>query len=144
MDFRRQVAELRASIRAEKVKRDVTVAALIAHVWKPRRDEFRDLLSAQTQSSPCDEQAYHTKWAKTASQIRMKDKFVSDLERQMNALGEAGGGGRSRYAEMGELSSKMAAEYAAKMVLESERESLYTGLVKSSTRIRSLVRNALL
>uniref|UniRef100_A0AAV1UV76 C2H2-type domain-containing protein n=1 Tax=Peronospora matthiolae TaxID=2874970 RepID=A0AAV1UV76_9STRA len=144
MDFRRQVAELRASIHTEKIKRDATVAALIAHVWKPRRDELREYLRTQFRDSTRDEQAYHIRLAQITSQVSVKSKIISELERRMDALGEQGEGGRSRYAEMGELSSKMAAEYAAKMALESERESLYVGLVKSSTRIRSLVRSALL
>uniref|UniRef100_M4BAI8 Uncharacterized protein n=1 Tax=Hyaloperonospora arabidopsidis (strain Emoy2) TaxID=559515 RepID=M4BAI8_HYAAE len=144
MDFRRQVAELRASIHTEKIKRDVTVAALIAHVWKPRRDELREFLRTQFRDSTRDEQAYHIRLAQITSQVSVKSKIISELKRRMDALGEPGEGGRSRYAEMGELSSKMAAEYAAKMTLESERESLYVGLVKSRTRIRSLVRSALL
>ncbi|CAH0520563.1 unnamed protein product [Peronospora belbahrii] len=142
MDFRRQVNELRASIGAGK--RDATVAALIAHVWKPRHKELKALLDAKCQSSPCDEQVYHAKWAEIANQTFLKDKVILELERQMEALGDSGRSSRSRYAEMGELSSKIAAEHAAKMALESKRESLCVGLVKSSPRIQSLVRNALL
>ncbi|POM62914.1 hypothetical protein PHPALM_27864 [Phytophthora palmivora] len=145
MDFRRQVNELRESIRVEKSKRDITLAALIAHEWKTRRDKFKTLLeSADTQNSPNDEQTYHAKWSDIANQVSKKDKVMSDLERQMDSLGKSGGNSRSRYSEMGELSSKMAAEYAAKMALESERESVYVGVVKSSSRIRSLVRSSIL
>ncbi|CAI5711165.1 hypothetical protein KXD40_001493 [Peronospora effusa] len=141
-DFRRQVNELQASIGAEKTKRDVRVAALIAHVWKPRCEEFKSLFDTPFQNAPRNEQVYHKKWAEVASEIYMKDNIISELERQMEALG--GGNGRSRYAEMGELSSKIAAEYAAKMALESKREDFYVGLVQSNSRIRTLVRNALL
>ncbi|KAE9335334.1 hypothetical protein PF008_g13540 [Phytophthora fragariae] len=145
MDFRKQIAELRMSISAEKSKRDITVATLIAHEWKPRRDEFKGLLErTEVQDSPNEEQSLHAKWSEIAEQVSLKDKAISDFEKQMDSLGEAGDSSRSRYAEMGELSSKMAAEYAAKMSLESERESVYLDLVKSSTRIRALVRNALL
>jgi hypothetical protein len=143
MDFRRQVQELRLSIAAEKSKRDVTVAALIAHEWRPRRTEFQPILeSSGPQSSPHEEQAYHAKWSELAKQVSDKDKTIADLERRMDSLGELGNS-RFRYAEMGELSSKMAAEYAAKLSLEGERDGIYVGLVKSNTRIRSLVRNAL-
>ncbi|KAE9035016.1 hypothetical protein PR002_g7812 [Phytophthora rubi] len=139
------IAELRMSISAEKSKRDITVATLIAHEWKPRRDEFKGLLErTEVQDSPNEEQSLHAKWSEIAEQVSLKDKAISDFEKQMDSLGEAGDSSRSRYAEMGELSSKMAAEYAAKMSLESERESVYLDLVKSSTRIRALVRNALL
>ncbi|OWZ15472.1 hypothetical protein PHMEG_00010868 [Phytophthora megakarya] len=145
MDFRRQVSELRESIRAEKSKRDITVAALIAYEWKPRCDEFKELLeSAEPQSSPTDEQRYHAKWSEISSQVSMKDIAMSELERKMDSLGKSTGNSRLRYAEMGELSSKMAAEYAAKMALEREREEVYVGVVKSSSRIRSLVRSAIL
>ncbi|KAE9104639.1 hypothetical protein PF010_g13312 [Phytophthora fragariae] len=140
-----KIAELRMSISAEKSKRDITVATLIAHEWKPRRDEFKGLLErTEVQDSPNEEQSLHAKWSEIAEQVSLKDKAISDFEKQMDSLGEAGDSSRSRYAEMGELSSKMAAEYAAKMSLESERESVYLDLVKSSTRIRALVRNALL
>ncbi|GMF21693.1 unnamed protein product [Phytophthora lilii] len=145
MDFRKQVAELRTSITAEKSKRDVTVASLIAHELKPRRNEFKTLLeSTEMQDYPKEEEEYHTKWSEIDNQVSLKDKILSELEKQMASLGDSGGNNRSRYAQMGELSSKIAAEYAAKMALESYRESIYLGLVKSSTRIRSLVRSALL
>ncbi|KAG7381769.1 hypothetical protein PHYPSEUDO_005651 [Phytophthora pseudosyringae] len=144
-DFRRQVDELRAAIIAEKSKRDVVVATLIAHEWRPRRDEFRAILERTgPQHSSNEEQDCHAKWADISNQVTLKDEVMAELERRMDSLGQSGGSSRSRYAEMGELSSKMAAEYAAKMALESERESVYPGLVMSSTRIRSLVRNALL
>ncbi|EGZ05075.1 hypothetical protein PHYSODRAFT_534729 [Phytophthora sojae] len=144
MDFRKQIAELRMSISAEKSKRDITVATLIAHEWKPRVDEFKELLErSEAQDSPTEEQSLHAKWSDIANQVSLKDKAISDLEKRVDSLGESGGSSRSRYAEMGELSSKMAAEYAAKMSLESERESVYLGLVNSSTRIRALVRKAL-
>ncbi|ETO67430.1 hypothetical protein F444_15620 [Phytophthora nicotianae P1976] len=145
-DFRRQVDELRVSISTEKSKREITVAALIAREWKPQLDEFKRALLNQTERglSPLDEQPFHEKWSQISSQISAKDKVISVLEKRMDSLGESSGSQRSRYAEMGELSSKMAAEYAAKMALEGEREGVYDGLVRSSYRIRSLVKNALL
>lgn len=119
MDFRKQIAELRMSISAEKSKRDITVATLIAHEWKPRVDEFKELLErSEAQDSPTEEQSLHAKWSDIANQVSLKDKAISDLEKRVDSLGESGGSSRSRYAEMGELSSKMAAEYAAKMSLE--------------------------
>ncbi|KAG2790754.1 hypothetical protein PC129_g114 [Phytophthora cactorum] len=144
-DFRRQVDELRVSISTEKSKREITVAALIAREWKPRRDEFKALLENRpAQNSHHDEQAFHAKWSQISSQASAKDKVIAELEKRMDSLGESGESNRSRYAEMGELSSKMAAEYAAKMALEGDRGGVYVGLVKASTRIRSLVKNALL
>ncbi|EEY68445.1 uncharacterized protein PITG_04902 [Phytophthora infestans T30-4] len=144
-DFSRQVDELRISISTEKTKREITVAALIAREWRPRRDEVKALLeNSPAHNSPLDEQAFHAKWSQISNDVSAKDEVIAELEKRMDSLGESGASSRSRYAEMGELSSKMAAEYAAKMALESEREGVYAGLVKSSTRICSLVKNALL
>ncbi|GMF42432.1 unnamed protein product [Phytophthora fragariaefolia] len=145
MEFRKQIAELRMSISAEKSKRDVTIATLIAHEWKSRVEEFKEVLQRTGEhESPNEEQSLHSKWSEIAKQVSLKDEVISDLEKRMDSLGEAGSNSRSSYAEMGELSSKMAAEYAAKMSLESEREGVYLGLVTSSSRIRALVRKALL
>ncbi|KAL4151398.1 hypothetical protein PRNP1_008343 [Phytophthora ramorum] len=144
LDFRKQIDELRVSIAAEKSKRETTVAALIAHEWNPRRDEFKALLeSADAVNYPNEEQAHHAKWSEISNQLSLKDKVISALESQMDCLGESGGSSRSRYAEMGELSSKMAAEYSAKMALARDREGIYLDLVKSNTRIRSLVKSTL-
>ncbi|KAL4169174.1 hypothetical protein KRP22_010098 [Phytophthora ramorum] len=144
LDFRKQIDELRVSIAAEKSKRETTVAALIAHEWNPRRDEFKTLLeSADAVNYPNEEQAHHAKWSEISNQLSLKDKVISALESQMDCLGESGGSSRSRYAEMGELSSKMAAEYSAKMALARDREGIYLDLVKSNTRIRSLVKSTL-
>ncbi|KAJ8537468.1 hypothetical protein ON010_g13130 [Phytophthora cinnamomi] len=145
MDFRKQIAELRMSISAEKSKRDITVATLIAHEWKSRRNEFKGVLErTEVQDLPTEEQSLHAKWSEIASQVSLKDNVILDLERRMDSLGDSGGSSHSKYAEMGELSSKMAAEYSAKISLENEREGVYLGLVKSSARIRALVRKALL
>uniref|UniRef100_H3GHS8 C2H2-type domain-containing protein n=1 Tax=Phytophthora ramorum TaxID=164328 RepID=H3GHS8_PHYRM len=144
LDFRKQIDELRVSIAAEKSKRETTVAALIAHEWNPRRDEFKTLLeSSDAVNYPNEEQAHHAKWSEISNQLSLKDKVISALESQMDCLGESGGSSRSRYAEMGELSSKMAAEYSAKMALARDREGIYLDLVKSNTRIRSLVKSTL-
>ncbi|KAG1693638.1 hypothetical protein DVH05_023041 [Phytophthora capsici] len=142
--FHRQFDELRASIVVEKSNRDIAAATLIAHEWKPRQDKIREILeSTAPQSYPEQVQACHTKWAEITKEISMKEQVMDALEKRMDSLGQSGASSRSTYAEMGELSSKMAAESAAKMALERELEAIYEGLVKSSPYIRSLVRNAL-
>ncbi|KAK1944667.1 hypothetical protein P3T76_004579 [Phytophthora citrophthora] len=142
--FHNQVDELRASIVVKKSNRDIAAATLIAHEWKPRKDKVREILeSPAPQNYPDEVQACHTKWAEITQEISIKERIMDDLEKRMEALGQSGTSSRSTFAEMGELSSKMAAESAAKMALESEREVIYEGLVKSSPYIRSLVRNAL-
>ncbi|KAL3660120.1 hypothetical protein V7S43_015042 [Phytophthora oleae] len=142
--FHSQVDELRASIVVEKNSRDIAAATLIAHEWKPQQAKIRKLLeSVAPQNCPDEVQAYHMKWAEIAKESSTKDQVMDDLEKRIESLGQSGASSRSTFAEMGELSSKMAAEFAAKMALESEREVIYEGLVKSSPYIRSLVRNAL-
>ncbi|CEG40611.1 Zinc finger, C2H2 [Plasmopara halstedii] len=144
-ELRKKVDELCLFISVEKAKREVMVASLIAREWKSRWDEFRALFEDNTShNAPHDEQAHHKKWSEISNEVSTKDEAIAELERRMDVLVSGGENTRSRYAEMGELSSKMAAEYDAKMALEGEREEVFVGLVKSSIRIRWLVKNALL
>ncbi|RLN38033.1 hypothetical protein BBJ28_00001098 [Nothophytophthora sp. Chile5] len=150
VEFQSQIDELQVSINVEKGKRDVAVAALVAHEWRTRHDEFEALVGpVAARSMPGAMQTFHEKCAEIATQMAQKDQLLAELAQTIEAVRGATspvgnhGGRRSRYEELGGLSSKIFAEQAAKEVLDREREEVFMCLVKSSRQIWSLVRSKL-
>ncbi|KAF4320351.1 hypothetical protein BBO99_00001261 [Phytophthora kernoviae] len=79
INFRHQVDELRESIQAEKSKRDVAAAALIAHKWQSQGDEFKSLIEDMAlQTVPDEAQAFH---AKQEAQVSLDSLPVGDFYR---------------------------------------------------------------
>ncbi|KAF1793206.1 Zinc finger C2H2-type/integrase DNA-binding domain [Phytophthora cactorum] len=143
-DFRRQVDELRVSISTEKSKREITVAALIAREWKPGAMSSRRYLKTHqpkihtmmnkpsTQNGPRSQakcprktklsQSWRSEWTLLESPVKAT---VPDTQRWAS------------FPAKWQLSTLL--KWRLRAIV-----GVYVGLVKASTRIRSLVKNALL
>ncbi|RLN73195.1 hypothetical protein BBJ28_00017936 [Nothophytophthora sp. Chile5] len=143
MELRSQIEELRVSINNEKHKRDSAVAALIAHDWATRSTALQ-IAMKRMEEVDASSAILHKRCADIASQLEGTKEVLAALGDRIEFLNESGNDNRGRYAELGALSSKFAAEQYAKGRLESECERAFMELLKSSHQIRVMTRRRLL
>ncbi|RLN68064.1 hypothetical protein BBJ28_00001175 [Nothophytophthora sp. Chile5] len=143
MELRSQIEELRVSINNEKHKRDSAVAALIAHDWATRSTALQ-IAMKRMEEVDASSAILHKRCADIASQLESTKEVLAALGDRIELLNESGNDSRGRYAELGALSSKFAAEQYAKGRLESECEEAFMELLKASRQIRVMTRRKLL
>ncbi|KAE8883362.1 hypothetical protein PF003_g32461 [Phytophthora fragariae] len=137
LEMRDQIDELCVYLNAAKSKRDKAVAAIIAHRWSARRDEFRLLLEKMTvQSKPDAEKVFHEECADIAAQLVEKDQAISELKK-------LGPSSPTKGKHPDEI-SEQDAEQAAKTLLERERDDLFMRLLRSSRCIYLLAKETFL
>ncbi|RLN79036.1 hypothetical protein BBJ28_00007575 [Nothophytophthora sp. Chile5] len=144
MENHNHVMELSVSINLEKARRDAAFAALTACEWSERREELERLL--------CSDQGlrsgvHHAKYAAIFSELERKEAAIQGLEvklkNRLRWLKEGDTDRESQFEELRELASKLAAEAAAKCLLEDQRQELCLSIVKTKRGIRKLVDQAM-
>lgn len=125
--------------------RDAAIAAIIVCIRAENREELEHELENATASGAASEQDdLHEKCGGIASKLAEKDNELARLQKQLRPLSslpmsteECDGALGRREAQ--ELSSKIRLEKASKTSLETERNKIFTRLMKSSRQIQELV-----
>jgi hypothetical protein len=128
-----QIQELRAAIELQKSKRDASLAELVAHCWKGRREALEKLLAAplKPQDAADIQQASHAKCARLAAQAKLQDRGLAESGSESTAEDMRGDRRRARARE------------AARNRLEREQEAEYAVLLTASERVRDMVHSLL-
>ncbi|RLN69425.1 hypothetical protein BBJ28_00024837 [Nothophytophthora sp. Chile5] len=137
MELRSQIEELRVSIGREKEKRDIALAALISYDWGARRkeEELELLVNSATRSDmPGAQQTFHEKCAFLASELKRNGMELLALRY------EAHPPEIKAAADAQRLAKKLDDVQATRARLENELQEVYMCLLRSSRRIRSLVK----
>ncbi|RLN68061.1 hypothetical protein BBJ28_00001176 [Nothophytophthora sp. Chile5] len=137
MELRGQIEELRVSIGREKEKRDVALAALVSYDWGARhKEEELELLvnSAARPDMPGAQQTFHEKCAFLASELKRNGKELLALQYEAHSPEIKAAADAQRSAK------KLGDIQATRARLENELQEVYMCLLRSSRRIRSLVK----
>ncbi|ETM38709.1 hypothetical protein L914_15041 [Phytophthora nicotianae] len=143
--LRSQIYELRDAIKRQKDERDAAVVAIIMHTHAKKLAENKEELQKIATSGVSNEQEdLHEKCAGIAAKLAEKDKELARLQKQLRSLSslpmntkESDGALGEREAH--ELSNKIRLEQTSKASLETERQKIFTRLMKSSRQIQALV-----
>ncbi|KAG6618497.1 uncharacterized protein IUM83_01361 [Phytophthora cinnamomi] len=140
-ELQSRVCKLSELIKLEKEKRDAAVAAVIVCGLGDKKAEFaRDVESMGTSDAANEQEDFHEKCAGIAAKLVEKEKELARLQKQLqsvSSLDESDSALMQRESQ--DLSSKIALERASKTSLETERQKIFTRLMKSSRNIQALV-----
>lgn len=137
---RSQIYELRDIIDTEKNMRDAAVAAIILFNCVEKENEIgQELLKVVATDDAAKQDALHEKCAGIATKLQEKDTELTRLLKQLQSLSSLIGHGERGDQEAQALSSKIDVERAAKCSLETERQKIFSRLMKASPQIQAIV-----
>ncbi|EGZ05077.1 hypothetical protein PHYSODRAFT_248555 [Phytophthora sojae] len=140
-ELQSRLHKLRESIKLEKEKRDAAVAAVIVCGYAQKKEEFaREVESMGASDASNEQEDLHAKCAGIAAQLADKEKELSRLQKQLESVRSL----EESYSDLGQreaqdLSSKIGLERASKVALETERQKIFTRLLRTSCQIQEFV-----
>ncbi|GMF42430.1 unnamed protein product [Phytophthora fragariaefolia] len=138
VEHKSQLCKLRESI---KEKRDYAVAAIMVCSRARNKDIFeREMKDMATSDAYSEQGDLHEKCAGIAAKLAEKEKELARLKKQLqsvSSLEESDSAFGQREAQY--LFSKIGLERASKVSLETERQKIFTRLMKLSPQIQALV-----
>ncbi|KAK1944668.1 hypothetical protein P3T76_004580 [Phytophthora citrophthora] len=135
-----QICKVRDIIDKEKSMRDAAVAAIILfNCVEKHKDIGQEIQTVVASEGAFNQDALHEKCAGIATKLEEKDIELARLHKQLKSLSLLPTNSVIGAQEAQELSSKIGMERAAKLSLETERQKIFSRLMKSSLQIQAMV-----